>query len=352
MVKDRFLIVPSFSVQPNKLVAFNSVFRRDYENELLVPIQSRSKVVRNKSNVRSENDNLKKERKSLVLSTNAKRTLRKKINWLYYLSRSRHVKSYNGKEIFNFRINFITLTLPSAQKTPTKDVTNNLLNTFLTEIRQRTKMENYVWRLEFQKNGNAHYHIVTDTYLDYYFMLGIWNRILKLNGYIDEYKSKMERLSLYGYANQYNDDGKTSFEVLRKRYLKGKATKWEQPNSVDVKSVVSKKAISFYISKYFTKEDNDKEIMNENDNEDNTKNLRLWFCSRSLSKLDTLSDFCERVDYDLFAMVEKVKDVKKIFHKYATVIYFEITKMMGEARRFIEMLLKDYSRRNGYIPVT
>jgi hypothetical protein len=213
-------------------------------------------------------------------------------------------------------------------------------------------MENYVWRLEFQKNGNAHYHIVTDTYLDYYFILGIWNRVLKLNGYIDEYKSKMEGLSLYGYANQYNDDGKTSFEVLRKRYLKGKSTKWEQPNSVDVKSVISKKAISFYISKYFSKEDNDKEIMNENDNEDNTKNLRLWFCSRSLSKLDTVTDMCERVDYDLFEMVKKVKDVQRVFHQYATVIYFEISKMVGEVRKFFEMLLKDYSRRNGYIPVT
>src|SRR5690606_40476869 len=93
-------------------------------------------------------------------------------------------------------IGFITLTLPSKQKDPTKFITNNLFNQFLTEIRQRTKMENYVWRLEFQKNKNVHYHIVTDTYIDYHLVLKIWNRILDNYGYIKPYTEKHNKLSL------------------------------------------------------------------------------------------------------------------------------------------------------------
>lgn len=352
MQKDKYLILPSFSLQPNKLVSYNSIFRRDYENELLVPIQQRSKVVRKYSKVSNQSDNLVKKRKELVLSTNAYRNLKKKINWLYYLSKSRYVKTYRGKEIYNFRINFITLTLPSKQHQPTIEVNNNLLNHFLTEVRQRTKMQNYVWRLEFQKNGNVHYHIVTDTYLDYFFILKIWNRILKANNYIKPYKEKHEQLSLLEYNKLYNPKGKVEFNTIAKRYARGKANKWEQPNSVDVKSVISKRAISFYISKYFSKNNKDNPIMNEHDNNDNIENLRLWFCSRSLSKLNTISNFKEAVEYDLFIMLDNVKGIKKIFHKYATVVYFELNSMVGYVRKFFEMLLKDYSKKQGYIPAS
>lgn len=350
MKKDRFLFMPSVSLQPNKLVLFNSVYRRDYVNELLVPIQGRSKVKRININSKNENDNLKLKRKKLVLSDNAYRSLKKKINWLYYLSKSRYVKTYSGKEIYNFKINFLTLTLPSKQRTSTKEVTSNLLNNFLTEIRQRTTMENYVWRLEFQKNGNVHYHIVTDTYLDYFFVLKIWNRILLLNGYIEDYQNKHKDLSLMDYNNLYNSNGKVEFNVIAKRYAKGKSNDWTQPNSVDCKSVISKKAISNYISKYFSKSSDENPIMNELDNEDNIANLRLWFCSRSLSKLNTISEFIECVKYDLYDLVSNCKSFKKVVHRYATVIYFEITSLFGHSRKIIEMMLKDYSKKQGYIP--
>lgn len=350
MRKERYAILPSFSLQPNKLVGYNSIFKRDYENERLVPIQERSKVIRINKSVSNNQDNLLKKRKELKLSDNAYRTLKKKINWLYYLSKSRYVKTYNGKEIYNFKINFITLTLPSKQRTPTIEVNKNLMNNFLTEVRQRTDMQNYVWRLEFQKNGNVHYHIVTDTYLDYFFILKIWNRILKLNNYIEDYHNKHKDLSLVEYNKIYNPDKKIEFNVIAKRYAKGKSNKWEQPNSVDVKSVISKKAISNYISKYFSKSNNDNPIMNEYDNEDNIESLRIWFCSRSLSKLNTVSNFCEAVEYDLFAMLDGVKSIKKVFHKYAMIVYFDIKSLFGDVRKFIEILLKDYSKRQGYIP--
>lgn len=393
---DRFLIMPSFSLQPNKLVAFNRVFRRDRQNERLlfgretVEVQNSSStaVIEKNGLVKSKNgsfianqvniafdgeqqqcpDHIKKlpvhfaqvkpelqiQRKShnFTISENAYRTLKQKINWLYYLSKSRYQKTYNGREIYNFKINFITLTLPTLQLTPTKECTSALLNTFLTEIRQRTKMENYVWRLEFQKNGNVHYHIVTDTYLDYFFCLKIWNRILDNNGYIQPYTDKMQNLSLSEYNQQFNSSGKTDFSEIAKRYAKGKTCGWSQPNTVDVKSVISKKAISNYISKYFSKDASNGTIKNELDNEENSENMRLWYCSRSLSKLKSISNFCEAVEYDLFAIVSYCDDKKTIFTKYAKIIYFEITSMIGNARKWIEMLLKKYALDMNYVPAT
>ena len=114
------------------------------------------------------------------LSVNAQRKMREKINWLFALAKSRYKKTYSGKEIYNFKVNFITLTLPSVQIHPTSQVTNECFNQWLTELRNELNFENYVWRLEFQKNGNVHYHLVTDCYIDYHLSLKKWN-IIKIH---------------------------------------------------------------------------------------------------------------------------------------------------------------------------
>lgn len=344
------VFMPSFSLQPNKVVSYNSIFVRDKKNETLKGIKENLKTKAVKFSNVLESNQIKRTSHNFTLSDNANRTLKKKISWLYYLAKSKQVKTYNGNSIFNFKIGFITLTLPSKQKTPTIQCNSDLLNVFLTEIRTRTKMENYVWRLEFQKNGNVHYHIVTDTYLDYFFVLKVWNKILKNNGYIDDFKSKMEKLSLSDYNRIYNNENKKDYSQIVKQYAKGKSEKWEQPNSVDVKSVISNKAISNYISKYFAKDSKHGTIKNDLDTDENSKNLRLWFCSRSLSKLNAISDFCEAVSYDIFAIVSWCKETKKVIGKYATSIYFEMKNFHPTARKWIEMILKKYANDNDYVP--
>lgn len=347
---DKYVFLPSFSLEPNKVTSYNSVFIRNREKGILESIHKpRVKRKINFENINSDNK-IKRQFHNFTISDNAYRTLKRRISWLYYLSKSKQVKTYTGKEIYNFKIGFITLTLPSKQKTCTKEVTNNLLDPFLTEIRKRTGMKNYIWRLEFQKNGNAHYHIVTDTYLDFWFVTKIWNRILKLNGYIDEYQNKFKDLSLSQYRDVVDKNHKTEFNLIAKRYAKGKKNNWEQPNTCDVKSVISNKAISNYISKYFAKDSKHETICNELDNEDNSKSLRLWFCSRSLSKLNKISNFCEAVEYDIFAIVSYAKEFKKIVGRYATSIYFEIKSLYNTPRMWIEKILKDYSKKQGYIP--
>lgn len=356
---DSYVFIPSFSLEPNKVTSYNSVFIRSQNSNQIKSIHefktrkiiSSSSSTHSKSSLQNSHSsisNLSNNNHNFVISDNAYRNLKRRINWLYYLSKSKSVKTYSGKNIYNFKIGFITLTLPSKQKTCTKDVTNNLLNNFLTEVRQRTKMENYVWRLEFQKNGNVHYHIVTDTYLDYFFIRKIWNRILKLNGYISEYQNKFKNLSLSEYRNIVDKNHKIEFKNIAKRYAKNKSENWENPPSVDVKSVISNQAISNYISKYFSKENDENPIKNEFDNDENSKNLRLWFCSRSLSKLKTVSNFVEAVKYDIFSIISHSKKIKKIVGKYATSYYFEIKTMSGNARKWIELILRNYAKEKNY----
>ncbi len=350
MQKDRYLFMPSYSLEPNKISLFNKVYikipRPNQEGitDLILPQElSRTKRL-------SSNNQIKRTSHNFTISENAYRNLKRKINWLYYLAKSKSIKTYNGKSIYNFKIGFHTFTLPSKQTHNTATITNQLWNQFLTEIRQRTDMQNYIWRLEFQKNGNVHYHLVTDTYLDYFFNLKIWNRILKSYGYIEAYKQKHENLSFAEYSELYNSENRIDRNVLAKRYAKGKSQKWEQPNSVDSKSVISKKAISFYISKYFAKDSKNGTIKNELDNDDNSSNMRLWFCSRSLSKLNTVTDFCELMQEDLFGIVKSIKEVVCKVAKYATTWYFDIYKAIGWNRKVLEQVLKNYAFSTGYQP--
>lgn len=346
------LFLPSFSLQPNKLSSFNSVFIRDKQNEKITSIKEGVRTRAAKFTNIAHSNSITRSSHDFTISDNAFRNLKSKINWLYYLSKSKRIKTYNGKDIFNFKIGFITLTLPSKQNTCTKDVTQSLLNPFLTEIRQRTGMENYVWRLEFQKNGNVHYHIVTDTYIDYHLVKKIWNRLLNSKGYIKPYQDKMNKLLLSDYIDLYKYNDKYQYSDLVKNYARNKRENWSQPNSVDVKPVISNKAIANYISKYFSKDSDENPIKNELDNDENSKNLRLWFCSRSLSKLKSVSNFCEAVEYDIFSIISFADDVKKVVLKYCTMFYFELSTMRGHARKWIEFLLKNYARDSGYIPAT
>lgn len=347
-----YVFLPSFSLEPNKVTSYNSVFIKNNINNTIKSIHEFKKPKIQKAIGINDNNSVVKSKHNFNISDNAYRTLKRKISWLYYLAKSKQVVTSNGKSIYNFKIGFLTLTLPSEQKHPTSFITKNLLNNFLTEIRAKTQMENYIWRLEFQKNGNVHYHIVTDTYLDYEFTKKIWNRILYNYGYIQPYQKKFSSMSLHDYNKLTNSQNKIEFGKIAQTYFKGKACNWSQPPTIDLKSVISNKAISNYISKYFAKSSDSNPIQNKLDNDENSSNIRLWFCSRSLSKLKTISNFCEAVNYDIFSIVSFCPKVKKVFNKYATTIYFEIKDMLGNARKWIELILKNYAKENNYLPAS
>ena len=350
--KSNYIFIPSFSLEPNKVTSYNSVFIQNKTNNTLKSIHEFKKPKIKKHIGINDNNHIVKSKHNFSISDNAYRTLKRKISWLYYLAKSKQVTTQNGKSIYNFKIGFLTLTLPTKQKHSTSYISKNLLNQFLTEIREKTKMENYVWRLEFQKNGNVHYHLVTDTFLDYELTKKVWNRILYNHGYIQDYQKKFSKMTLTEYNKYTNPDNKKEFKKVATSYFKGKACNWSQPPTIDIKSVISNKAISNYIAKYFAKSSDDNPIKNELDNDENSQNIRLWFCSRSLSKLKTVSNFCEAVSYDIFAIVSYCEKVKKVIGKYATTFYFEIKNITGNPRKWIETILKEYSRQNNYLPAT
>lgn len=347
-----YVFLPSYSITPNQLSLYNSIFLRSAPdadgNRTLRSVQELKRGTNKKTNL----PKIKRASHNFEISENAFRTLKKRINWLHHLAKPRSITTYQGKKIYNFRMAFMTLTLPSTQVNPTAEITSQLLNQFLTEVRQRTGMENYVWRLEFQKNKNVHYHLVSDTYLDYFLILKIWNRILLNYGYVQPYTDKHKNLTLSQYADLYGKKDKSDFKLMASRYAKGCKHKWTQPPTVQVNSVVSRQSIAYYLSKYFSKKDEEPCTGNPLDDQENSANMRLWFCSRSLSRLNSISGFLDEINYDIFEIVRSLKGVAVKHLQYATMCFFDLQQASSHSRVFLEKLLKNYSIKQGYQPAS
>jgi hypothetical protein len=325
------------SLKPNMITKFNDVTFADNGSSIIKSIHCGKR-----------GNTIEKRFHNFDLSPAGKRKIINKIGWLYTLARSKCVKTYSGKQINNFKIGFITLTLPSAQVHPTIEITEKCFNHWLTEIRSKCKIENYLWRLEFQKNGNVHYHIVTDCYIDYFLAQKTWNRIVNKLGYVDEYTRKFEVMSLADYNKSQNPFGLIPFDLIAKRYAKGKKCAWKEPSSVDVKVCTSKASISYYISKYFSKEKDNYSKNNPLDNEDNSFSLRLWFCSRSLSKLDKISGFTASTMVDYYHILKNCEGFVEKIYEYCQVLVFDISKVSHEIKNFLFPVYKEYALAMGY----
>lgn len=343
-----YIFTPKVSTRPNKIVTYNDVsyYGKDH-NAKKERIKKERLTFDERGNI-TGTETIKKQFHNFEISSAAQKNLQDKVTWLYHLAKSRYQKTYSGKEIFNFKVNFLTLTLPSKQIHPTTQITGECFNQFLTELRQRTKMENYVWRLEFQGNGNVHYHIVTDTYIDYFFCVKIWNRIINKLGYVDNFSSKMKGLTMIEYWEVYGNSEPAKWDECQRKYLKGRANGWECPPSVDVTVCTSAKAIGLYISKYFAKKEKSGCIKNDLDNEENSFSLRLWFCSRSLSKLKAVTEFCEAIHFRPDLLIKNAKNVRVFVHQYATCYYFELGKMCNYVKELLFPYLRNYANELGY----
>lgn len=339
MIKDNrysYLIAPIQSLKPNKVVLYNDFCKFDNLKGLPVP--------------RSSNIN-KVERKfhNFKISPSAQNKLKEKISWLYALSKSRYKKSLSGREIYNFKMAFITLTLPSLQVNPTSEITNICFNQWLTEIKKLYNLQNFVWRLEFQKNSNVHYHLATDCYIDYNVAQKIWNRVINKLGYVNRFTERFKNMNFSEYC-ALNHNLSVDKNELSRRFAKGRSNGWKVPKSVDVVSCSSGKAIAVYISKYFSKKENQNNKCNALDNESNSFGLRLWFCSRSLSKLDAVKQYCEVADINFENELFGCKGVLKIVREYVTVIYYSISNLLADSKKVIYQILRNYAFSLNYCP--
>lgn len=283
------------------------------------------------------------------LSAKSARRLKTAINWLYELSQEKEVfnKTYNS--FFKFRVNFITLTIPVLQYHTDNTIKNKCLDYFLTEMRRFHNMNNYVWRAEAQTNGNIHFHIATDTYINYYIIRKVWNRSLSRLGYINKYSQKFNKLTYEEYKKETDPQKITSEKILQARFDYGCKSSWHDPNTTDIHSLKKVRSIAAYMAKYMTKEVTKKEKGEDYELKERRIKGRKWGCSYSLSRLKSISDIINEEIERIIQWAVEVKESKRIIEKFYSVICVSMKDWQKKFKNLHKTMLKKFMEENNYI---
>lgn len=186
--------------------------------------------------------NLSKPRQSGVMSKASAKRLKNSCDWLLLSAKKKWLFSKSLKKWINYRCTFVTLTIPDVEHDLSdREILKQLLHPFLSYCYKYFGMRNYVWKAETQKNGQIHFHLITDCFIWHVDLKTAWNRLLKKEG------------------------------ILRKWHLKGNDG---EPNSTDIHKIKSVKDLSAYVATYMSKKEEGRRKVN----------CRVWGCSYSLSK--------------------------------------------------------------------
>ena len=257
-----------------------------------------------------------------TLSINQIRNLRKYLYLLKAISPLQTQELRKEKKLVKFRLNTITLTLPTTEHTLTDQfIRSNLLNDFFTRARKKYKLKDYVWKAETQENGNIHFHIVTNTFINYQDIKDTWNNVLRKTDLIDKFAEK---------HNHYN------------------------PPTTEITSLRNEKACVSYIATYLSKKDRYKKklahylqkpkVITTSENiqysplpKDYYENLKrridgkIWDCSLSLKKAPVCSWTMKNEDFWLLKRIERTFPERMIYKdtfQFLPLSEYEITKKL------------------------
>lgn len=308
--------------------------RSEYEKKVLQ--QSKKKVSKKSL------ENLQIKKSSWSLSYQTKRKLENSIAMLNHLAKPRSIIQKGKKPIYNFRCSFVTLTLPSLQNHTDKEIKGVALNNFLTIMRQKFGVKNYVWKAELQKNESIHFHIVWDVYIHHAAVRYYWNQSLNLLGYVDVYAKKYSQMSLKEYA----ESRQIPVPQALSGFLQGNKTQWMSPPTEQVVAVRNGAQLAHYLRKYITKDvDEDDKKGKERIEEFG----RVWGRSQSLSALK----FVTRYDWDnLYAHIKSFGKIDENFHKviydYCTIYYINFANCSKKLLKWLNQKMVEIGITYGY----
>jgi len=215
-----------------------------------------------------------------LLSESAKKKLKKAIQLIVAIAQPKEAMNFKSGKLFKFKLNFITLTLPSPQKTVSDKEIKHCLDNWIKRAKRKHNLKSYVWRAERQENGNLHFHIITDTYIHYEKIRNDWNSVINALGFVDRFVEKN--------GNKI-------------------------PNSTDVHSIKKIKNLSQYFVKYMSKKHKEGEAPIEG---------KVWDCSANLKSKDACVMPMDAEHSEAFnSIVESGQWIVK-YCDFCTIIFF------------------------------
>ena len=253
-----------------------------YTNTGVFPVRY---IARKNFSERSK-ENLNRGFKTKGISDATMKKIKTASRVLSYASEPQTVRNSKGEYIRHLCV-FITLTLPFEQNHEDKVITKIVLGTFFDKCRKIGILNNYVWRAEKQINGNIHYHILSDTFVNYSLIYRLWKISLNVLGYVKKYSEKFRNMSFDEYKNLPHNK-KLDLKIIVDRFAKGTRENWENPPCVKVDYCDDINQVGSYIAKYTAKDSDNKNIVEG----------RVWSCSSSVS--DAVKKFKTDADFNKF----------------------------------------------------
>jgi len=342
--KPELTLIPTISIHPKSITYYNQIVWQPHK-----PVRRESDR-ENQSEFRTHKHLLSSSRTAEGnVSAIAKRKIKKAIDYLLLLTSDKLVTSVSTGRRFNFKIAFITLTLPSQQIHDDNVIKRTCLNSFLLELQKYYGVKNYVWRAEKQKNGSIHFHVIVDKFINWNELRNRWNRIVNKLGYVDRYREKMKEFYKDGFVLR-NDLIKNWSEVKQKRAYKANLeTGYNNPNSTDIHSIKKIRNLTHYFIKYLTKNETPPILPSPNPEDYIKQKGRIWGSSKNLQNIKGARI---SVDWELEAEIKSIsesKNVKVYSSDYFSVISVNFSRLAGfGASRIFTAFCEYLNKEFGY----
>lgn len=188
--------IPCASVRPNRIVQYD-YWDGDRKRSNLLPISNKQRN---------------------TISSKSSERLKSAIFLLCESATTKRIWDKDWQRWFSFKVNFITLTLPSKQVHADADIYRSIFKPFIRWWRGKNPSLLYIWKAEKQDNGNIHFHLTTNSFIHWRLLRSKWNSHCDSLGYLQR-------------------------------------TSTQDPNSTDVHSVRDIQNLPNYLASYMSKKD-------------------------------------------------------------------------------------------------
>jgi hypothetical protein len=220
------------------------------------------------------------------MSPKTKSKVRKYLStWIESIQAARKNKNLWNKSNKPY-LTFLTTTLSAKQAHTDNEIKRKILTPFIAELKRMFHVEHYFWRAESQENGNIHFHILCDKYIDKKDLQALWNKKQNVLGYVDKFQEK------------HNHD---------------------QPPSTHIMKLEDKRSISSYVIKYISKTQGYRQIQG-----------RIHGCSDGLREMRCYDRVLDNTGKQAAKVLFRDKRIKVHTEKDFTVLKGPVLKVLQE----------------------
>ena len=173
---DDIIIIPNFTIHPDRI---------NFHNEYIFPNGQHG---RRNYNIAGLNNNSNRNR----ISSQAHKKITRAVSYIDLVSKKQKVYVPDIKKRIDFKLTFVTLTLPSRQIHSDQIIRRDCMHHFITIAERKWNIKHYIIRSERQANGNLHFHFICSSFIPHQELRDTWNNIINKLGYVDRYREEMK----------------------------------------------------------------------------------------------------------------------------------------------------------------